>query len=347
MRVATKTMYDAARFELGNIVQELTRANRVVTTGKRISNLSDDPIRLTQCLNIKSSLSNLDQVERNISTARTWVNAGESALGSIKSLASDTKILCLQMANAAMNVTQRADAAEVVDGTLRQILSLANTEVRGQYIFAGTETDIKPLEFDDEANPTRATYSGDDRPFSVKIGRDTNMAVGRDGEQVFWEESITIDSTNNKIYFKEDVGHGTDYEPILTATIPNDKYTASELATAVENAMNTTSADSGYGITYEVFYNTSTKKFTIRDNGDYSGFLGFQLLWETGDNAQVGDTNTGGGSTLNAGSVIAANTQLTGDATISSATTTGPSAIAEGSTLAAGTQIAAGTTLTA
>ena len=143
MRVANRTVYDTITFNLGNITEQLQKANEVVATGKRINSLSDDPVGLTQCLNIRSSLANLDQLDKNISTARTWLNAGETALDSTNDLISDTKVLCLQMANDSMNATDRAEAAGLVDGYLRQILSLANTQVNGQYIFAGTKTDTK------------------------------------------------------------------------------------------------------------------------------------------------------------------------------------------------------------
>ena len=54
MRVATKTMYDAIRFELGNIIEDLYKASKVVTTGKRINNLSDDPVGLIQFVAAKN-----------------------------------------------------------------------------------------------------------------------------------------------------------------------------------------------------------------------------------------------------------------------------------------------------
>ena len=271
MRVANRTVYDAITFNLGNITEELYKANKVVATGKRINSLSDDPVGLTQCLAIRSSLSNLDQLEKNISTGRTWLNAGETALDSVNDLISDAKVLCLQMANASMNAADRADAAELVDGYLRQILSLANTQVNGRYIFAGTKTGTRPFAFDDDANPTRVTYSGNDTPFTIKIGKDASVAVGRDGEEVFWDTYIIIDETNNKIDFSEDAG------PETTATIQSGKYTAGQLATAIENAMKEVSL-----VDYNVSYDATTKQFSIQDDGTLTEL---QLLWETGANA--------------------------------------------------------------
>ena len=271
MRVANKTIYDAIKFNLANITEEMQRANEVVATGKRINSLSDDPVCLTQCLNIRSSLANLEQLEKNIAMGRTWLDGGETALRSIEDLISDAKVLCLQMANGSMNAADRTDAAEVVDGYLRQLLSLANTEVNGQYIFAGTKTDTRPFVFDDEVNPRKVTYSGNDSPFTIKIGKNETLAVGRDGEDVFWDTYITIDETNNKIDFREDAGLET------TATIPSGEYTAVQLATAIENAMEAVSS-----VDYTVSYDANTGEFSIQDDGTLTDL---QLLWQTGANA--------------------------------------------------------------
>ncbi|MDH3356812.1 MAG: hypothetical protein OEM06_05070, partial [Desulfobacteraceae bacterium] len=61
MRVANKAIYDSVKYNLGSISEELNKANEIVTTGKRINNLSDDPVGLTQSLNIRSTLSNIEQ----------------------------------------------------------------------------------------------------------------------------------------------------------------------------------------------------------------------------------------------------------------------------------------------
>jgi flagellar hook-associated protein 3 len=284
MRVANKTIYDMITFNLTNITEDLHRANEVVATGKRINRLSDDPVGLTQCLAIRSSLANLEQLEKNISTGRAWLNAVETALDSAKDSVSDAKLLCLQMANDSMNATDRAGAAELVDGYLRQILSLANTQVNGQYIFAGTRTDTKPFAFDDEANPTKVTYSGNDSPFTVKIGKDATVAVGRDGEEIFTDSYVTIAELNNKIDFIEYLGGTPSNE--LTATIPIGTYSQDELATAIKNAIESASDSSGNSIDYDVTYDSTTKKFTIRDDGITAG-AHVELLWATGTNANT------------------------------------------------------------
>lgn len=183
MRVASKTIYEAVKFNLGTITENLYKAHKVVATGKRITSLSDDPVGLTQVLNIKSSLSNIEQLERNISMGKSWLTASESALTQVQNLISDAKVLCVQMATATTGADERRSAAVTVQNTLEEIVSLANTNVNGRYIFAGSKTDAAPFSRDNDTNVV--TYNGDNNAFTIKIGRDATVQVGSDGEAVF------------------------------------------------------------------------------------------------------------------------------------------------------------------
>ena len=178
MRIANKSIYDSVTFQLGHITDELSKANEVVSTTKRINRLSDDPVGLNQVLSIKSSLSNIGQLERNINMGKSWLIAGESALTSVQDLLTDTRALCVQMASANVGDDERRSAAEAVQNTLDELVTLANTQVNGRYVFAGSDTDNTP--FDSSGN-----YSGDNNPFALKIGKDATIEVGSDGEDVF------------------------------------------------------------------------------------------------------------------------------------------------------------------
>ncbi len=186
MRVANKSIYDSIRFQLGNITDELAKANEVVSTTKRINHLSDDPVGLNQVLNIKSYLSNIDQLNRNIGMGKSWMVSGESALTSVENLLADAKALCVQMASATVGSDQRSSAALNVQNILDEIVSLANTQINGRYIFAGTDTGNTPFD-------SNGTYSGNNHSLTIKTGKDATVEVGNDGEAVF-------KSTGNDIF---------------------------------------------------------------------------------------------------------------------------------------------------
>ncbi|MBW1614830.1 MAG: flagellar hook-associated protein FlgL [Deltaproteobacteria bacterium] len=152
--------------------------SKVVSTGKRINNLSDDPVGLNQVLNIKSTLSNIEQLGRNISLGKSWLTASESALTQVQNQISDAKALCVQMATATTGSAERASAAATVQNTLEEIVSLANTELNGRYVFAGSKTDTTPFSQD-------GAYNGDNDPFTINMGRDATLEVGSDGDATF------------------------------------------------------------------------------------------------------------------------------------------------------------------
>jgi flagellar hook-associated protein 3 FlgL len=190
MRVANKTIYDGTIRNLGMTSSGMVEANETVSSNKRINKLSDDPVGLVAVLGLRSSLSNLSQMERNISMGNSWLKASESALTQINNILTSTKELTVAMSSANTNASQRANNVDLVDGYLKEIISLSNSNVGGRYIFGGTNTDTIPFELDTAG--TLVTYSGNDTEFAINIGKDSVVPVGRDGKDVFganWDDS--------------------------------------------------------------------------------------------------------------------------------------------------------------
>jgi flagellar hook-associated protein 3 FlgL len=161
------------------------KANRTVASGKRIIDLSDDPVGLTQALNIKSTLSNMDQLGRNIAMGTSWLKASESALSNVQNLLSDAKALSVQMVTATTDGSSRMNSVKTVQNMMEEIIGLANTQVSGRYIFAGSKTDSAAF-LDD------GTYDGDTSAFQILIGKGETLAVGHDGNAVFGSMFTTL-----------------------------------------------------------------------------------------------------------------------------------------------------------
>ena len=178
MRVANKSIFEAVKYQLASITEEMNSANLVVATGKRVNKLSDDPVGMAQGLTIKTALANIEQLERNISLGNSWLAASESALNQAQGIVSDLKALSVQMASGTQGAAQRASAAQTVQNLQDEIVALANTEVGGRYIFGGTKTDTIPFDQD-------GTYNGNNDAFTIKSDKNTTMAVGSDGSTVF------------------------------------------------------------------------------------------------------------------------------------------------------------------
>ncbi len=202
MRIATSTIYDLIRSNLSKRSEEMVDAQKVVASGRRINDLSDDPVGLMQALNIKSSLQNVDQLGRNIAMGTAWLDAAESALSHSLDLISDARVLAIQMANATVNSEQRNAAAGNVQHMIEEIVSLGNSRINGRYLFSGTRTDAAP--FDDDG-----TYNGNSTAFRIKIGNATAVSVGSVGEEVFGAVFTTLQDLKTALE-TDDVGGITD-----------------------------------------------------------------------------------------------------------------------------------------
>ena len=286
MRVPNISMYVNSTYRLGNLTSSLQDANEVVSTQKQINEISDDPLGLSQVLTLKNSIGNLEQIEQNVIMGKSWLEGSESALDNVNNLILDAKSDILRLANDSTTADERNNAIERINSIIEQIVSLGNTQVNGNYIFGGTDTNIIPLEFDTD-EPQQVLYRGNDIPFEIRTDKNSGVQVGRDGKETFWDQEIEINSTNNKIVFKEDNGHGSASEIILTATVPDGLYNTENLETAVRNALNETSLSGGYGVTYIVEYDSAEKRYSIREDGSFNGYLKTEFMWDTGGEAYI------------------------------------------------------------
>lgn len=178
MRVANRTAFEMVKYNLARVSDELNQASLILSTGKQINKLSDDPIGLVQALKIRSDLAGIDQLRRNIIQGHSWLASTENALGHVQDQVSEAKILAIGMATATSGQDARALSAGIVQNMIDEIVSLANTQIGGRYIFAGSKTDTPPF------NQT-GTYSGDTSAFNIKISATETVRVGNDGSAVF------------------------------------------------------------------------------------------------------------------------------------------------------------------
>jgi len=283
MRITHGMIYDASQTRLGHLVEDFNAVNRQIVTGKKINRLSDDPVGISHVIDLRSSLSNLDQMTKNINTADAWLDGAETSIGAIKNLVDDAKVLAISMNNGIISASDRTNAANQVQEMLNQLLDLANTRVNGQYLFGGTKTDIKPFSFNDPANPTAVVYSGNDDAFTLKTGKDSNMVVGYAGEDFFDSPVLTVDRSNNQVDFAEQITPAA-FGAEITATITPGAYSRDGLAAAIGEAMTQASAASGNNITYQVSYDPAAKSFTIQDDGAVANSE-VRLLGQTGTNS--------------------------------------------------------------
>ncbi len=287
MRVATSTLYNQSKENISRKNREVLDKSSLISSGKRIQKLSDAPVDASRVAALKTTINDLSQLERNVDTGSLWLEGSEESLDQIKEMVGRGKDLAISMANGMTNAEDMKTAAIEVEGLIEGVLDLANTRMDGQYIFAGTRSDARPFQAHGPDTPTAISYRGNDTPFRIKIGPQSDMVVGFSGSEIFSSNTATIDETNNRLDFMEKRTAALPGEETrLTAEVRAGTYSRPELAHAVEMAMESASAERGEGADYRVSWNDTEETFAIAEERgvEPSKLEGISLLLRSGEN---------------------------------------------------------------
>lgn len=117
-----------------------------LATGHAVTRFSDDAISATTISIIQDRMSRTEQRLLNLSAAGGTLNFLDSTIGDVSDLVLEAKNIASDQIGATSNATTRNTQAVVIDGMIRSLLTLANRETNGLYIFGGATATRPPIE---------------------------------------------------------------------------------------------------------------------------------------------------------------------------------------------------------
>ena len=190
MRVSTRSLYQGMQPRIQKLTEDLKNINEKIASGKQINRPSDNPIGLVDAMGLKTTLSQLEQYQRNIDYGMSWLNHREAALSEIGGLIDRAYEISVQTANDTQSAESRANVAAEVGQLLDQTIDLANTDVGGNYIFAGYRTKTTPFSKTVVGGIETAEYLGDTNDFQIQIGKDETLTIGRNGQNTVMDSNV-------------------------------------------------------------------------------------------------------------------------------------------------------------
>jgi flagellar hook-associated protein 3 FlgL len=188
MRVTQKMITNQVNSNLSKNIEKLMKTQGRISSGKQINQASDDPVGMAKILDYRKTLDTIDQYGRNISQARSGLEAGESTLSDIGELLTRAKELALSQATGTASTETRQDVAEEVRQIRDQLIQLANTKQGDRYMFGGRKTDVPPYDPDvptyDPLDP-QPKFQGDDGQILVMVADGVTMDMGVSGQDAF------------------------------------------------------------------------------------------------------------------------------------------------------------------
>jgi flagellar hook-associated protein 3 FlgL len=119
-----------------------------LSTQKKVTRLSDDPVNVVKSLNARSRLYDVEQYKKNIEDAKAWLTQTESAMFELNELVKRGIELGVQAANDVYTDDDRSAISYEIKELRDQIGTLANTTLGDKYIFGGYNVSYPPFTFD-------------------------------------------------------------------------------------------------------------------------------------------------------------------------------------------------------
>ncbi len=248
MRISTKSFYDTATAQVDSIQAALAHTQQQVATGLKNLTPSDDPLATAQALVVSQAQANNTQLAANRQNAETSLTTEAAALASTTALIQNVQTLAVSASNGSMNDSDRATLAMQLQGSLNDLMGLANTtDASGNYIFSGFQASTQPF----TPSAGGATYHGDQGQLQLQIGATQQTAINDSGSSVF-ENNMT--------------GNGT--FTTAAGTVPPNTGTGIVAAGSVTNAAQLTNHN--YSINFSIGIiapsTTPSTTYTVTDN---------------------------------------------------------------------------------
>jgi flagellar hook-associated protein 3 FlgL len=194
MRISTNQFHEKSVTGITSQSSSVLNIQQKLSSGKKISAPSDDPIGSASVQVALQNQSIDAQSLKNINNARNTAEQAESTLGDVGDLLTDARTLVVQGLNGALRTEDRQAIAEELSQRLEQLLSYANTtNGAGGYLFSGFRGATQPfaksnqtITLQDGSSVTQfAQYFGDDGNQTINITAGRGMEISANGSVVF------------------------------------------------------------------------------------------------------------------------------------------------------------------
>ncbi len=156
MRVTNTSMSRIMMDSMANRTVEYAKLNEQLTSGKRVNKISDDPVASMQLVQLENSKSDVNQYKTNVVRLSGNYSVQEASLKSLEGQLLVVRDKLLAAKNGNHSATESATFGREINLLLDGMMSDLNTKnSEGNYLFAGTKTNIEPVEY----NKTTQIYT--------------------------------------------------------------------------------------------------------------------------------------------------------------------------------------------
>ena len=186
MRVTDKMAQNQTMKNIQKNRSELATLQNQAATGKKLLTPSEDPSGATKVLTNRIEEKNLEQFDKNIFFAKSFLETTESTLSQMGEALIRAKELALQGASDTVGESQREMIGSEIGQICNSVLEMSNRRMGERYLFGGFKTQSTPFNKDGE-------YLGDDGEIKIQNQKGNFVAMNLTGDKVFHGRGIGAD----------------------------------------------------------------------------------------------------------------------------------------------------------
>ena len=211
MRVTTSMMLGGYLKNLNNNLSSLSKLQKQMATGKRITKPSDDPIGMISGMQTRVKLYKSAQYKENVDKALTWLEQTESSVMELNEMLKAAYERTVNMSNDFLAPEDKAAVAQYIGQLREHVITIGNAKSGDKYIFGGFNVNTPPfvvdgsggilyngLDLKDAANP--ALTAEGNTSIEYEIGFDARMAIATTGTQLFGTGGDNVYSVLDDLY---------------------------------------------------------------------------------------------------------------------------------------------------
>lgn len=132
---------------LANLQAEELQTQQQLSSGYAVTTAADNPAATQDLVDLGSSLASTQSYQSILGNVQAEASAADTALGSAINLIQSAQSLASQGASSTATASERQNLATQVQSIQQQLVSLANTQVGGRYIFGGDQDQTAPYQY--------------------------------------------------------------------------------------------------------------------------------------------------------------------------------------------------------
>ncbi len=171
----------------------LSELQQQISTGRRITRLSQDPSSGIRAMGYQASIEQTTQYGRNLQSNQAFLAATDTQLRSANDLLTKIRGDVVTWSSGTLNDSDRQSAVQQLHAYKDQLLAISNTQYQGRYLFAGANTQQQPFVVQDG----QIFFHGNDGQLKVPTTTDVMVQSNISAQTAFGGRSQTVQGLPN------------------------------------------------------------------------------------------------------------------------------------------------------